>query len=34
MKRRLDKLIIVTPYIDEKSLEDTKQLVIETYTKI
>jgi len=32
--RRPDKLIIVTPYIDEKALEAANQLGIETYTKI
>ncbi len=32
--RRPDRLIIVTPYIDEKALEAAKQLGIETYTKV
>jgi len=32
--RRPDKLIIVTPYIDEKALEAAEQLGIEAYTKI
>jgi len=32
--RRPDKLIIVTPYIDEKALEAAKHLGIETYTKV
>jgi len=34
MKRRLDKLIIVTLYIDEKALEAAEQLGIETYIKV
>jgi len=32
--RRPDRLIIVTPYIDEKALEAAKQLGIEAYTKV
>ena len=32
--RRPDRLIIVTPYIDEKALEVAKQLGIEPYTKV
>jgi hypothetical protein len=32
--RRPDRLLIVTPYIDEKALEAAKQLGIETYTKV
>jgi len=33
-ERRPDRLIIVTPYIDDKALEAAKQLGIETYTKV
>jgi len=32
--RRPDRLIIVTPYIDEKALEAARQLGIEAYTKV
>jgi hypothetical protein len=32
--RRPDRLIIVTPYIDEKALEAAKRLGIEAYTKV
>jgi len=32
--RRPDRLIIVTPYIDEKASEAAKQLGIEAYTKV
>ncbi|MEN2975428.1 MAG: DUF3782 domain-containing protein [Candidatus Caldarchaeales archaeon] len=32
--KRPDRLIIVTPYIDEKALEASKKLGIEVYTKI
>ncbi|MEM2593506.1 MAG: DUF3782 domain-containing protein, partial [Candidatus Bathyarchaeia archaeon] len=32
--RRPDRLLIVTPYIDEKALEASKQLNIEIYTKV
>jgi len=32
--RRPNRLIIVTPYIDEKALEAAKQLGIEVYTKV
>jgi hypothetical protein len=32
--RRLDRLIMVMPYIDEKALEAAKQLGIEAYTKV
>jgi len=32
--KRPDRLIIVTPYIDEKALEATKHLEIQTYTKV
>jgi hypothetical protein len=33
-ERRPDRLIIVTPYIDDKALEAAKQLGIETFTKV
>ena len=32
--RRPDRLIIVSPYVDEKALEAAKQLEVETYTKL
>ena len=32
--RRPDRLVIVTPYIDDKALEASKQLEIEIYTKV
>jgi hypothetical protein len=32
--RQPDRLVIVTPYIDDKALEASKQLGIETYTKV
>jgi hypothetical protein len=32
--RRPDRLIIVTPYIDEKALEAARQLGVEAYTKV
>jgi len=32
--RSPDRLIIVTPYIDEKALEAAKQLGVEAYTKV
>ena len=32
--RRPDRLIIVTPYIDEKALEAARRLGVETYTKV
>jgi len=32
--RKPDKLIIVTPFIDEKAVESSKQLGIEVYTKV
>ena len=32
--RKPDRLIIVTPYIDEKALEAARQLGVETYTKV
>ncbi|MEM2170055.1 MAG: DUF3782 domain-containing protein [Candidatus Bathyarchaeia archaeon] len=32
--KRPDRLLIVTPYIDEKALEASKQLNIEVYTKV
>jgi len=33
-KRRPSKLIIVTPYAEEKALEAAKHLAIEIYTKV
>ena len=32
--RKPDRLLIVTPYIDEKAIEASKQLGIEVYTKV
>lgn len=32
--RRPDRLIIITPYIDEKALEAARRLGVETYTKV
>lgn len=32
--RRVDKLMIVTPYADEKALEAAKELDVEVYTKV
>jgi hypothetical protein len=32
--RKPDRLIIVTPYIDEKALEAARQLGVEAYTKV
>jgi hypothetical protein len=32
--RRPDRLIMVTPYIDEKALEAAKQLGVEAYTRV
>ncbi len=32
--RRPDRLVIVTPYIDDKALEASRQLEIEIYTKV
>jgi hypothetical protein len=33
-RRKPDRLIIVTPYIDEKALEAARQLGVEAYTKV
>jgi len=32
--RRPDRLLMVTPYIDEKALEAARRLGIEVYTKV
>ena len=32
--RRSDRLIIITPYIDEGALEAARRLGVETYTKV
>jgi len=33
-RRKPDRLIIVTPYIDERALEAARQLGVEAYTKV